>query len=41
MEVISFIIDHAVVDKILRHLRRAKTARERGPPQSAGLSAVS
>jgi hypothetical protein len=33
MKVIAFIIDHAVVDKILRHLkRRAEDERERAPP---------
>ena len=32
MKVIAFIIDHAVVDKILRHLRRMDDARGRDPP---------
>jgi hypothetical protein len=41
MKVIAFITDHAVVDKILRHLRRTDDARGRDPPQETGLSAVS
>ena len=40
MRIIAFIIDHAVVDKILRHLERRGVERERGPPDSAGLEAV-
>ena len=32
MKVIAFIIDHAVVDKILRHLKCTQTERSRGPP---------
>jgi hypothetical protein len=41
MKVIAFITDHAVVDKILGHLRRTDDARGRDPPQETGLSAVS
>jgi hypothetical protein len=41
MKVIAFIIDHAVVDMILRHLRRTDDVRGRDPPQETGLSAVS
>jgi len=32
MKVIAFIIDHAVVDKILRHLEPTWTEQSRGPP---------
>jgi len=42
MKVIAFIIDHAVVDQILRHLKRcAEKGRQRGPPGRSELSAVS
>ena len=42
MKVIAFIIDHAVVDKILRHLkRRAEKGKQRGPPGRSELAAVS
>jgi hypothetical protein len=42
MRVIAFIIDHAVVDKILRHLKRKReAARERGPPGDVDLEAAS
>jgi hypothetical protein len=42
MRIIAFIIDHAVVDKILRHLkRRGEGQRERGPPERSKLAAVS
>ncbi len=42
MKVIAIIIDHAVVDKILRHLkRRGEGQRERGPPERSKLAAVS
>ena len=42
MKVVAFIIDHAVVDKILRHLkRRGEGQRERGPPERSKLAAVS
>jgi hypothetical protein len=41
MRVIAFIIDHQVVDKILRHLeRRRGAARERGPPDEVDLEAA-
>jgi hypothetical protein len=32
MKVVAFIIDHAVVDKILQHLERTRTERSRDPP---------
>ena len=42
MRVVAFIVDHAVVDKILRRLdRKAEAHPERGPPHSAGLEAAS
>jgi hypothetical protein len=41
MPVVAFIIDPAVVDKILRHLERKDTERERGPPGSVELEAAS
>jgi hypothetical protein len=42
MKVIAFIIDHAVVDKILGHLkRRGEAERTRGPPRQFGLVAAS
>jgi hypothetical protein len=42
MKVIAFIVDHVVVDKILRHLkRRAEDEKERGPPGWSGIAAVS
>ena len=41
MKVIAFIIDHAVVDKILRHLERVKAGRARGPPQNVAIPSVS
>jgi len=41
MKVIAFIIDHQVVDKILRHLERTEGERGRGPPRHTGLAAVS
>ncbi len=42
MKVIAFILDHAVVDKILRHLkRRAEKGKQRGPPRRSELAAVS
>ena len=41
MKLIAFIIDHAVVDKILTNLkRRAEDKRERGPPGRSELAAV-
>ncbi len=41
MKVVAFISEHAVVDKILRHLRRRdELERERGPPGHTGLAAV-
>ena len=41
MKVIAFIIDHVVVDKIIRHLRLADAASERGPPQNAAVPSAS
>jgi hypothetical protein len=42
MKATTFIIDHAVVDKILRHItRRGEGQRERGPPERSELAAVS
>ena len=42
MKVIAFIIEHDVVDKILRHLkRRDEEGRGRGPPGHEELAAVS
>jgi len=42
MKVIAIIIDHAVVDKILRHLeRRDEEGRGRGPPGRSELAAAS
>ena len=41
MRIVAFIIDHAVVDKILRHLRGKEAERERGPPECSGLEAAS
>ncbi len=32
MKVIAFIIEHEVVDAILRHLKRKEERRERAPP---------
>ena len=41
MRIIAFIIDHDVVDAILRHLTKAEARSPRGPPSLAALSAVS
>ena len=42
MKVIAFITEHAVVDRILRHLKRRREGqRERGPPRRSELAAVS
>jgi len=41
MRIIAFIIDHDVVDAILRHLAKAEARSPRGPPSAAALSAVS
>jgi hypothetical protein len=41
MRIVAFIIDHQVVDKILRHLRARETHRERGPPGWTDLEAAS
>jgi len=37
MRITAFIIDHTVVDKILRQLERKKTERERAPPDRTDL----
>ena len=42
MKVIAFIIDHAVVDAIVRHLKQQRAEEtERGPPGRSELAAVS
>ena len=41
MQIIAFIIDHDVVDAILRHLAKAEAQSPRGPPSAAALSAAS
>jgi hypothetical protein len=41
MRIIAFIIDHNVVDAILRHLTTAEAKSPRGPPSAAAFSAVS
>jgi len=41
MRIIAFIIDHDVVDAILRHLAKAEARSPRGPPSAAALYAVS
>ena len=42
MKVVAFIIEHEVVDKILRHLtRREEEGRGRGPPGRSEFAAVS
>jgi len=41
MRIIAFIIDHDVVDAILRHLAKAEARSSRGPPSAAALPAVS
>ena len=41
MRIIAFIIDHDVVDAILRHLAKAETQSPRGPPGTAAVSAAS
>ncbi len=41
MKVIAFITEHAVVDKILRHLKQRRAEEtERGPPGRSGLAAA-
>jgi hypothetical protein len=40
MRIIAFIIDHDVVDAILRHLAKAEARSPRGPPGTAALSAA-
>ena len=37
MRIIAFIVDQAVIDKILRHLAAKENDRERGPPSSSTL----
>ena len=41
MKVIAFIVDHDVVDAILRHLAKVEARSARGPPGTAALSAAS
>jgi hypothetical protein len=41
MRIVAFIIDHDVVDAILRHLATAEARSPRGPPSKAALSAAS
>jgi len=41
MQIIAFIIDHDVVDAILRYLAKAEAQSPRGPPSAAALSAAS
>ena len=42
IKVIAFITEHAVVDRIVGHLkRRVEDERERGPPGRSGIAAVS
>ena len=41
MRIIAFIIDHDVMDVILRHLAKAGARSPRGPPSAAALSAAS
>ncbi len=41
MRIIAFIIDHDVVDAVLRHLAKAEARSPRGPPGTAALSAAS
>jgi hypothetical protein len=41
MRIIAFIIDHDVVDAILRHLAKAEAQSSRGPPGALPLSAAS
>ncbi len=40
MRIVAFIVDHQVIDKILRHLAEKGSHRERGPPHDADLAAV-
>jgi hypothetical protein len=41
MRTIALILDHAVVDTILRHLERKQADPERGPPRRSDLKAAS
>jgi len=41
MRIVAFIVDHEVVDKILRDLRRKELERGRAPPGAADLEAAS
>jgi len=41
MRIIAFIIDHDVVDAILRHHAKAEARSPRGPPSAAALPAAS
>ncbi len=41
MRIIAFIVDHDVVDAILRHIAKVEARSPRGPPGTAALSAAS
>ncbi len=41
MRIIAFIVDHGVIGKILRHLRRKQVERERGSPEPSRPEAAS
>jgi hypothetical protein len=41
MRIVAFIIDHDVVDTILRRLAKAEARSPRGPPSVAALPAAS
>jgi len=41
MKVVAIIVDHAVVDEILRHLERTRATRSRGPPGERDRRAAS
>jgi len=40
MRIIAFIVDHGVVDQILRHLAKTEARSPRGPPDAASLPGV-
>ncbi len=41
MRVIAFVLDHRVVDQVLRHLSADEGHRERGPPALVDFEAAS
>ena len=41
MRVVAFILDHQVVDQILRHLEQSGEHRQRAPPRASSLQAAS